>query len=82
MPMVIKMQREISKSAFKAHALEVMRGVEQTGEDVVITAHGKPTLVVKKLYEKKQNPLDKLRGSVVDFDSPTAPVSEDEWELA
>lgn len=82
MTMVINMQQEISKSAFKAHALEVMRGVEQTGEEVVITAHGKPALVVKKYTEQKPNPLDKLRGSVVKFDSPTMPVGEDEWELA
>lgn len=82
MTMVIVMQHEISKSAFKAQALEVMRGIEQTGEEVVITAHGKPALVVKRYIAPTQDPLSKLRGSVVSFDSPTAPVGEDDWELA
>jgi len=75
------MQQEISKSNFKAHALEVMRNVEQTGDEVIITSHGKPVLIVKK-FKQKISPLEKLRGSVVKYNSPTTPISEDDWELA
>lgn len=81
MTMIIKMQHEISKSNFKAHALEVMRNVEQTGDEVVITSHGKPALIVKK-FKQKISPLEKLRGSVVKYNDPTTPVSEDDWELS
>ena len=80
--MVINMPHEISKSAFKAHALEVMRGIEQTGEDVVITAHGKRSLVIKQYQDNAISPLEKLKGTVVSFDEPTAPICEDDWELA
>jgi antitoxin (DNA-binding transcriptional repressor) of toxin-antitoxin stability system len=76
------MQQEISKSNFKAHALEVMRDVEKTGDEVVITSHGKPALIVKKFKQQNTSPLEKLRGSVVKYSSPTTPVSEDDWELS
>jgi len=82
MTMVTKVQQEISKSNFKAHALEVMRDVEQTGDEVIITSHGKPALIVKKFKQQKSSPLEKLRGSVVKYSSPTSPVSEDDWELS
>ena len=76
------MHQEISKSVFKAQALEIMRGIEQSGVDVIITSHGKPTLVVKPYKSVKENPLDKLKGAVVLFDDPISPVSEDDWELS
>jgi len=76
------MTHEISKSAFKMHALEVMRGVEQTGNEVVITAHGKRSLVVKPYQDHSISPLEKLQGTVVSFDDPTSTVCEDDWELA
>ena len=76
------MKQEISKSAFKAHALEIMRGVEQSGEEVVITAHGKRSLVIKQYIDDTVSPLETLKGSVVNFIEPTAPVGEDDWEQA
>lgn len=75
-------QYEYSKSAFKAHALEIMRGVEKSGEDVVITAHGKRALVIKQYRDNTVSPLEKLKGTVVNFDEPTSSVCEDDWELA
>ena len=36
------MGRSVSKSAFKAKALEYFREVESTGAELVITDHGKP----------------------------------------
>ena len=77
------MKNEISKSTFKAQALEVMRGVEQSGEAVVITSHGKPTLVIKPYKgNADKTPLEQLEGSVLGFDNPTDPVGEDDWEAA
>lgn len=82
MTMVSKMQQEMSKSAFKAHALEVMRSVEETGENVVITAHGKKALVLTSYKDKSVSPMEKLKGSVVQFDQPHDPIGEDDWELS
>ncbi len=76
------MDQLISKSEFKAHALEIMRGVEQTGEEVIITTHGKPTLIVSPFKNDELPPLNKLKGSVVSFSAPTSPVSDGDWDLA
>ncbi|MDR2875586.1 MAG: type II toxin-antitoxin system Phd/YefM family antitoxin [Methylobacillus sp.] len=69
----------ISKSEFKARALEYFRQVETTGESVVVTDHGKPALEVRPYRAIEQAPLDMLRGSVIRYDDPVAPVDA-EWE--
>lgn len=70
----------VSKSQFKARALEFFRQVEASGEAVVVTDHGQPTLEVRPYRPHTRNPLDILRGSVLRYDNPTAPVGEDDWE--
>ncbi len=71
----------VSKSEFKAKALEFFRQVEASGESVVVTDHGKPALEVRPYRNTDRNPLDILRGSVVRYEDPTAPVDV-EWESA
>ena len=71
----------ISKSQFKAHALEIMRGIEQTGESKTITDHGKPTLEIRKLRIKELPPLTMLAGTLVSYDGPTDSVAESDWDL-
>ena len=72
----------MSKSQFKAKALEYFRQVEATGESVIVTDHGKPTLEVRPYRDSKRNPFEILRGSVVREDDPIEPVAMDEWEEA
>ena len=74
--------RQVSKSRFKAQALELFRQVEASGEPLVVTDHGRPTLEVRP-YRPAQpaaDPLEELRGSVLRFDDPFAPVGENDWE--
>ena len=78
--MTIKMETEVSKSQFKAKALEILRRVEATGEPVLVTDHGKPTIEVRRHRSLARSPLDLLRGSVVDYLDPTEPVAEQDWE--
>ena len=80
MTMTIKMEAEVSKSQFKAKALEILRRVEATGEPVLVTDHGKPTIEVRRHRSLARSPLDLLRGSVVDYLDPTEPVGEQDWE--
>lgn len=82
MTMGCGMHTEISKSQFKAKALEFFRQVEASGEPLIITDHGQPKLEVRKLEERSRHPLDILRGSVLRFDHPTEPVADDDWEAA
>ncbi|WP_240753964.1 type II toxin-antitoxin system Phd/YefM family antitoxin [Natronospirillum operosum] len=77
----LKMKQEhVSKSRFKAMALEYMRRVETSGESVVITDRGQPTVEIRRYRSDRRSPLETLKGSVVDFNAPTDPVAEDDWE--
>lgn len=40
------MSQTVSKSQFKPNSLEYFRRIEQTGEELVITDHGRPVLKV------------------------------------
>lgn len=40
------MPQAVSKSKFKPHSLEYFRKIEQTGEELIITDHGRPVLKV------------------------------------
>ncbi len=71
---------QISKSEFKAHALQVLREIEKSGRSRVITDRGRPALEIKKLRQIKRDALETLRGTVIKFESPTDPVADDEWE--
>jgi prevent-host-death family protein len=76
--------RQVSKSRFKAHALELFRQIEATGEPLVITDHGRPTLVVQPYRPTDPGaaePLQQLRGTVLHYESPFQPVAEGEWEV-
>ena len=82
MTMVIIMQSEVSKSQFKAKALEIFRQVEATGEPVIVTNHGKPTIEVRKhRVIERTPPLQLLKGSVIEYIDPGEPVGEDDWEM-
>lgn len=73
---------QISKSEFKSKALEFFRQVEASGESVIVTDHGKPTLEVRPYRGTERKPLDILSDSVVRYIDPTEPVAQDDWELA
>ena len=75
--------RRVSKSQFKAHALELFRQIEASGEPLVITDHGRPSLEVRPFHPADPDPADplsQLRGTVLHYDDPFAPVAEGEWE--
>jgi antitoxin (DNA-binding transcriptional repressor) of toxin-antitoxin stability system len=72
----------ISKTEFKAHALEVLRDIEQSGQPRIITDRGRPTLEIRKLRQQEVDPLEMLKGTVVKYEAATAPVADDDWENA
>ncbi len=74
------MNEPISKTKFKAHALEVLRTIEETGTPRIITDRGKPTLEIRKLRCQSQSPLEKLNGTLVKYEGPTDPIADDEWD--
>ncbi|HVT61350.1 MAG TPA: type II toxin-antitoxin system prevent-host-death family antitoxin [Thermoanaerobaculia bacterium] len=70
----------VSKSRFKARALEYFRQVERTGKELVITDHGKPVLKIAPYAPDPTAALSALRGSVIRYDDPTEPVGLEDWE--
>jgi antitoxin (DNA-binding transcriptional repressor) of toxin-antitoxin stability system len=75
------MAESVSKSQFKAKALEFFRQVEAGGEPIVITDNGRPTLEIRRYQPPIHDPLAVLRGSVLRYDDPTEPVGEEDWEM-
>ncbi len=70
----------VSKSRFKARALDYFRQVERTGRPIVITDRGIPVLQVIPYRSDPEAALRVLRDSVVRYDAPTEPVGEEDWE--
>ena len=61
--------------------LEYFRHVEETGEEIIVTSHGKPIARVTS-YSPKQTPetvFADLRGSVIYHADVLAPETQ-EWE--
>ena len=74
------MNTSVSKSRFKARALEYFREVERTGRPLIITDRGQPVLKLVPYSEDPQESLRVLRDSVVRYDAPTKPVADGDWE--
>lgn len=74
------MPKTVSKSKFEPRVLEYFRRVEETGEEIVITDHGRPVVKVVPYRVDPDELLKSLRGSVVRYDDPTKPVGEEDWE--
>ncbi|HET7769832.1 MAG TPA: type II toxin-antitoxin system prevent-host-death family antitoxin [Chloroflexota bacterium] len=70
----------VSKAQFKARLLEILRRVETTGEAVIVTDRGRPVVRVEPYYGEDDAALAALRGSVLAYEDPLAPVDQHAWE--
>ena len=75
------MTAHVSKSKFKAKALEYFRQVETTGQPIIVTDNGLPTLEIRKIAASTVDPLELLKGSVLRYDDPFEPVGLEDWEV-
>ena len=76
----MKHMMRVSKSQFKARALEFFRAVETTRKPVVVTDRGKPVLKVVPYADDPEEILKDLRGSLVKYKDPFKPAGEADWE--
>ena len=74
------MTSSVSKSRFKAHALEYFRQVETSGMPLIITDRGKPVLRLELYRGDPESAVRAMRETVVKYRAPTRPVGEDDWE--
>jgi prevent-host-death family protein len=72
----------VSKSRFKAQALELFRQVERTGKPIIITDRGKPVLRLVPYRADPEVGVRMLRETVVKYRAPLRPVADDDWESA
>jgi prevent-host-death family protein len=70
----------VSKSEFKAKALEYLRRVEASGEELIITDRGTPVIRVLPVRPRGDDARAKLRGALVRYDEPTEPVGVEDWD--
>jgi antitoxin (DNA-binding transcriptional repressor) of toxin-antitoxin stability system len=75
------MPEKISKSRFKPQALKYFREIQEKGQCLIITDHGKPVLKISPFQEKTQTVLEELRNSVLRYDDPLEPVALDDWDV-
>jgi antitoxin (DNA-binding transcriptional repressor) of toxin-antitoxin stability system len=74
------MSNQVSKSQVKAKALDFFRQAETSGEPLVVTDHGRPTLELRRYQPPTRTPLDARRGSVLRHDAPTEPIGGEDWD--
>lgn len=72
---------EISKTKLKAQMLKVFRDIEESGEPVIVTDRGRPTLRIEPIARKGtvDEIFGHLRGKVRFIGDPNAPTTG-EWE--
>ncbi len=82
--MTIVMLQTVSKSQFKAKALEYLRTVERKKEPLTITHQGEPVVQVvpykDAVRKRDEEILKSLRGTLLRYDDPTEPVGLEDWE--
>jgi prevent-host-death family protein len=71
-------QITISKPNLKPRLLEILREVERSRKELIITDHGKLVLRILPYSAKPSETLTTLRGSVVEYTDPTEPL-ESSW---
>ena len=75
------MANTISKSKLKAKMLSVFRKLEASGEELIVTDHGKPVLKIVPI-QKKATIADlfaNIQGQVTYLEDINTPTSQ-EWE--
>lgn len=78
------MLQTVSKSKFKAQALEYLREVEKQKQPLIITHAGKPVAKVIPYKEdvSQEAILKSLRGTVLKYEDPTEPaIDPKDWDM-
>lgn len=71
----------VSKSKFKAKALEYFRIIQETGQPMLVTHNDKAVIKISPFkLESTKDILKKLFGSVLKYDNPMDPVGLEDWE--
>ena len=72
--------REIPAGEFKAKCLKLMDEVAATGEELIITKHGKPVARLVPAKEERPSLFGSMKGTVKILGDIMEPVWEPGWE--
>ena len=73
--------KTVPKAQFKPKAFAYFRMVEETGEDLIITDHGKAVLRISRTVDENDRVLKELIDSVVEYLDLCEPVAREDWDL-
>ena len=74
--------KQMAAGEFKAKCLAIMDEVQQTGEPVLITKHGKPVAQLVPAPGKPDDIFDYMKGKVKILGDIVEPITpEEDWEL-
>jgi len=69
----------ISKSKLKSRVLEILREVQTSRKEVIVTDRGRPVVKILPFTDTPNEILKNLKGSVLEYTHPTEPVEVD-WD--
>jgi prevent-host-death family protein len=70
--------RHVAAAEFKAHCLELMDRVRDTGVEYVITKHGRPVARLVPVVQRERTPsFGSMNGTVLEYDRPLDPLDDD-----
>lgn len=72
--------KRVPKSVFKPKAFEYFRMVEEQGEPVIVTDHGRDAVKIEPILPRAGSSKDALKGSILRYQAPEEPVGQGEWE--
>lgn len=77
------MAQTISKSKLKARMLEIFRQIESSGNEMIVTDHGKPVLMILSIKQKASASavFGDLQNQVIYLEDINTPTLS-EWEEA
>ncbi|MFA7566343.1 MAG: type II toxin-antitoxin system prevent-host-death family antitoxin [Alkalispirochaeta sp.] len=73
--------KRIPKSVFKPRAFEFLRQVEERGEALVITDHGREAVRIEPVLPNDTSAAGSLTGTIVAYDAPEEPAGTDDWDV-
>jgi len=78
---MMKAQRTVSATKFKAHCLALLEEVRETRQPLLVTRHGKPVVEISAYVPKNAARMNPLKGSIVFQDDLISPLPE-KWDSA
>lgn len=72
--------KQVSVTNFKNQALRLLDQVARTGDDLILTRHGKPLVHVEAVRPEEGVVLGRLKGSMALEDDIVQPLGEGDWD--